>query len=240
MTKPGWGAVVQGEPTDLQGWTDNLKEPFDPWVEIHRGETVLRSALLDGLATANAVRDRAPAYIDRINGAMALSQLAGSLRFGERVIQFTADGKQHRTMFPQTVTFELRGSSVLRVDARHIGPDGKPVPPPPPQPSEVQRWVAKADGDKLLGDALMYFRKGADWPDIYKALECLFERAGGEHEFLALNWEPKGEIRRLKHTAAWARKWAQHARPKGKPPTDPMNLNDAHALLGRLLRRALG
>jgi hypothetical protein len=87
MTKPGWGAVVQGEPTDLQGWTDNLKEPFDPWVEIHGGETVLRSALLDGLATANAVRGRAPAYIDRINGAMALSQLAGPLRFGERVIQ---------------------------------------------------------------------------------------------------------------------------------------------------------
>ena len=237
MTKPGWGVVVQGEATDLQGWADNLKELFDPWVEIHWGETVLRSALLDGLASANAVSDRALAYIDRINGAMALWQQAGPLRFGKRVIQFTADGKQHRTMFPQTASVEIRGSNAMRADTIHLGPDGKPVPPPPPQPSEVQRWAAIAEGDDWLDDGLIYFGKADDWFAIYKSLECLIERSGGgkERAFLDLNWEPEAEVKRLKQTANWAR----HARRIFDPPPNPMTLKDARVLLGRLLQRAL-
>jgi hypothetical protein len=47
MTKPGWGAVVLGEPADLEDWTYTLKEPFDPWAEIRGAETVLRSASFD-------------------------------------------------------------------------------------------------------------------------------------------------------------------------------------------------
>jgi hypothetical protein len=219
----------------LEAWANTLKEPFDPWVEIHGGETVLRSASLDELTSANAVRDRAPAYIDRINGAMALSQFAGPLRFGERVIQFTADGKQHRTMFPQTASIELRGSGGLRADTIHIGPDGKPVAPPPPEPTEVQRWVAIAEGDYLLDDGLIYFGKGDDWFDIFKAFECLIEKFGGnEGAFLALNWEPEAEVKRLKQTANWAR----HARRKFDPPPNPMTLKDARVLLGRLLQSA--
>jgi hypothetical protein len=239
MPKPGWGAIVEGEPTDLEAWQHTLKDPsFDPWVEIDDRKTVLRSASLDGLASAIEVRDGAGALIARLNGAVALSQQARPLRFGG-VIQFAADGKQHRTMFPEMAALEARGG-FARINVTVTGPDGKPVPEPSPQPSEVQRWAAKADGDKLLGDALMYFGKGANWFDIYKVFECLFERAGGQHEFLALNWEPKTEVNRLKHSADWARKWARHAKPKDKPPKDPMNVNDAHVLLGRLLRRALG
>jgi hypothetical protein len=237
MTKPGWGAVVQGEPSDLQGWTDNLKEPFDPWVEIHGGEMVLRSALLDGLATANEVRDRALAYIDRINGAMALWQQAGPLRFGGRVIQFTADGKQHPTFFPASASAELRGSGGMRVEVTPIGTGGKPVSPPPPQPSEVQRWAAIAEGDDLLDDGLIYFGKADDWFDIYKSLECLIERFGGgkERAFLDLKWEPEAEVKTLKQTANWWR----HARRLFDPPPNPATLKDARVLLGRLLQRAL-
>lgn len=69
MSKPGWGAGLLGEPTDLEDWTYTLKEPFDPWVEIHRAEMVLRSASFDELASASEVRDRATALIERLNGA---------------------------------------------------------------------------------------------------------------------------------------------------------------------------
>ncbi len=232
MPKPGWGAIVQGEPTDLGDWADTLKEPFDPW-EIHRGETVLRSASLDELASVDEVRDRALAHIERLNGVIALSQRARPIRFGG-VIQFTLDGKQHRTMFAEAGSIELRGAKA-RAYATAFGPDGKPLPPPAPQPSEVQRWAASVDDDELLDDAVMYFGKGADWFDIYKALECLFLRAGGEREFLALAWEPKREVERLKQTSNWAR----HAKRKFERPKEPMNVKDAYKLLGQLLRRAL-
>ena len=132
-------------------------------------------------------------------------------------------------------TYEVRGD-IARFHATVTGPDGKPVPPPPPQPSEVQRWAKIADANDLLDDALMYFAKGADWFDIYKALECLFQNAGGEPAFLKLNWEPKKEVERLRYTANWDR----HARRRNAlHEIQPMSLNDARTLLGKLLRRAL-
>ncbi|HET7021701.1 MAG TPA: hypothetical protein VFI58_13395, partial [Xanthobacteraceae bacterium] len=53
MPKVGWGAVVLGEPPDLEDWAQDLKEPFDPWVEMHGTETILRSASLDELGSAS-------------------------------------------------------------------------------------------------------------------------------------------------------------------------------------------
>jgi hypothetical protein len=76
MSKPGWGAALLGEPTDLEDWAYTLQEPFDPWVEIHGAETMLRSASFDELESAIEVRDRAAALIERLNGAVALSQQA--------------------------------------------------------------------------------------------------------------------------------------------------------------------
>ena len=42
-TKPGRGAVILGDPTDLEDWTYVLQAPFDPWVETRGTQTVLRS-----------------------------------------------------------------------------------------------------------------------------------------------------------------------------------------------------
>jgi hypothetical protein len=230
MSKPGWGAIVQGELKDLEKWADRLKEPFDPWTEIHGKDTVLRSASLDQATTASDVRDRALAYIDRLNGAVALSQHVRPLRFGG-VLQFVADGPPHRILFSETF---FDAESFLRADTIQIGPDGKPIPEPPPQPSDVQRWFEIADRDDLLDDALMHFGKGANWFDIYKALECLF--AGDQKAFLALNWAPEKEVERLRYTANWFR----HARRRNDLPAMPLkSLDDARALLAQLLQRAL-
>jgi hypothetical protein len=232
MPTTGWGAVVQGEPGDLADWARVLKEPFDPWVEVHGNETVLRSASLNQLTSSTEVRDRSIAQIERLNGAMALSQGSKPLRFGG-VIQFTGDGRLHRTIFAEMAAFEA--SDKLHAIATVIGPDGKPVPPPHPQPSEVQRWAAIADQETWLDDALIYFGRATDWFDIYKALECLEKRFGGETAFQELDWVPKTEVERLKRTANWAR----HARRKFKPPPNPMDLKEALKLLDQLLRRAL-
>ena len=72
-----------------------FKKPFDPWVENHDNQTLLRSAAFDELESATEVRDRGVAYIDRLNGAMALSRDAGPLHFAG-VTQFMPDGTRHR------------------------------------------------------------------------------------------------------------------------------------------------
>jgi hypothetical protein len=212
MPKVGWGAVIRGEPTDLAAWAHVLKA-FDPWVETHGTETVLRSISLDELESADEVRARAIGYIDRLNGAMAVTQHSRPVRFGS-VIRFTPDGGLQRTAFPGTVKFEARGS--VLADSIQIGPGGQPVPPPPPMPSDVQDWFKLADGDDRLADALVYFGRATervdmstDWFDIYKALECLILKFGGDRDlpqreerlmrgrvrrFLKLGW---AEVKRL-------------------------------------------
>jgi hypothetical protein len=236
MPKPGWGAVVQGDPADLDDWAYALKQKFDPWVEMHGNLTVLRSASFDELTSADQVRDRAVASIARLNGALALSEQTRPVRF-DGVIQFAPDGQLHRSAFAEIVGVEARGKARAVADAVVIGPDGTVVPPPPPQPSEVQRWAAMAENDDVLDDALIYFGMATDWFDIYKALECLILKFGGgkESAFFALGWASETEILRLKRTANLAR----HAKGRFDPLDNPMPLQDARELLGQLLRRAL-
>jgi hypothetical protein len=235
-----WGAVLRGHEFDLQNWREMLKPPFDPWVEVHGEDTVLRSNSLDDLTSANEVRDRIVAHIDRLNGAMLAMLQSEPLQFGG-VVEFTADGKLHRTMFAEGAVYSRSRAHAVAVA---IGPDGKPQPNQPPKPSEVQNWANIADNDDLLEDALIYFGKVSAptpgqhpptfWFDIYKALECLMHRSGVEQDFLALDWAPRNDVKRLKRTADWAR----HARRKKAKPSPATTEKEAKDLIARLLRRA--
>lgn len=237
-----WGAVLRGHEFDLQDWRDMLKSPFDPWVEVHGSDTILRSNSLDDLTSADEVRDRVIAHIERLNGAMFVMMRGEPLQFGG-VVELASDGKMHRTMFADAAVF---ARSRIHATAVVIGPDGMPKPDPPPTQSQVQRWATIADNDDLFEDALIYFGRVAApdqphpptfWFDIYKALECLIERFGGnkkrEDTFFALDWVPT-EVERLKQTANWAR----HARRKFKRPSPPTTEQEAKELMARLLRKA--
>ncbi|HVQ71884.1 MAG TPA: hypothetical protein VMT08_30740 [Bradyrhizobium sp.] len=237
MDKRQWGAAVLGDRADLDQWTSVLKPPFDPWIELHREETILRSASMENLSTAGEVRDWCVACMERLNGAMALDRASKPVRLGS-IVEFGPKGELHRAIFPGVVEVELRLFPGT-VTVTNMGPDGK-LHSPPPRPTRVQTWARLADDDELLDDALVYFGRSADWFDIYKALECLILRFGGskakkrEAVFLSLGWAPADEISRLKRTANAAR----HARKRYDPPANPMSVKKAHALLGTLLRRA--
>jgi hypothetical protein len=237
VTKPrAWGAIIEGEPVDVDYWARALKQPSDPWIEIHGGIPVLRSDSLDGLLHPEEVRDHCVAHIERLNGAVALAnEETKPVRFGH-VVEVGPDGTFHRTIIVPAATYELRVSSVV-LEITSFGPDGKPIQPPSLQ-SQVQVWAEYAEADELLDDALIYFGRGVDWFDIYKALECIIMRFGGpkkrEEVFLSLGWAPTHEISRLKRTANAAR----HAKRRFEMPLHPMDIREAHALVGELLRRA--
>ena len=196
MTRVAWGALLQGASEDIADWTEVLKPGFDhPWIETHGADTVLRSPVLDGLETASEVHHMAGALIDVLKGAVALSQGAGPLKC-TGVAELSSDGKLHKHVFA-SMHIEL-GRFRMHAVGVALGPDGKPLPPPPAQPSAVQNWSATAQSDGLIEDALIYYGRATDWFDIYKALECLILKFGGagsdgkrEKTFKELGWAPK-------------------------------------------------
>jgi hypothetical protein len=72
MPSLGWGAVVAGNPRDVTDWAHVLKQPFDPWVEPHNSQFILRSSSMDEFQEASRVRDVAIALIERLNGAPSM------------------------------------------------------------------------------------------------------------------------------------------------------------------------
>ena len=98
MTRVAWGVLLQGAPEEIADWTEVLKPGFDPWIETHGADTVLRSRKLDGIEAASEVHDRAGALIDVLKGAVALSQDAGPLKY-VGVAELSSDGKLHKRVF---------------------------------------------------------------------------------------------------------------------------------------------
>ncbi|MVT66868.1 hypothetical protein GPL21_17350 [Bradyrhizobium pachyrhizi] len=229
--KAGWGAVLRGEPTDLEDWRYVLGNEFDPRTELHGTDTILRSESFDGLETAEEVHAKALDMIDYLNGALALSQGTRPIAFGG-VVRFAEDGRMHRTIFA-TATASVRAK--MRATVEVIGKDGKPIPAVP-RASEVQLWADIAEADDLFQEALMYMGKETTWFNVYKAIECLELRFGnGEAEFLRLGWAPASQIKLMKRSANTLR----HSKQKFEPPEKPMTLGDATSLLHALLRRGL-
>jgi hypothetical protein len=169
------------------------------------------------------------------NGAMRASRRTGIVRL-EDVVEVFSDGTFRRHVSAQIV-------EVLRLKVRAVavmlGPDAKPYPEPPPEPSEPQRWLRIAAKDDLLADALTYFARCDDWFDTYKALECLEMRFGGARKgqaerFRGLGWADPEKIELLRWTANSGR----HARKKFDRPPHPMERTEARDLLAQLMARA--
>ena len=174
-----------------------------------------RSAAFDALTSEDEVRDHAVALIERLNGALALSEGTRQVAFGG-VARIEPNGIVHRTMIAEGAAYCIRGGKARAV-VTAIGPDGKPIVSPP-SPSEAQRWSLLAERDELLDDALIYFGRADDWFDIYKCIECLEGRAGGEKALRACQWISGNKFDLLRRSANAAR----HARRNRTPNHHPI------------------
>jgi hypothetical protein len=191
---------------------------------------VLRWSGFDELKSANEVRDLAPLIMEQLNAAMEIVHGSRQVRF-EGVVEFLADGTRHRTLVAEVGEFEIRSRAAATGVA--IGPNGKELPPPPPQRSEVQQWAALAETNKDLRDALMHYARPG-WFELYKSFECLRDWAGGEPSLEAKNWVPPGDFERLRRTA---NSLFRHRPGKYEPPKVPMTLKEAREMIGALIQR---
>jgi hypothetical protein len=145
VSQRGWGVELHGHPHDLADWEQALKLPFDPWVHRQEDEFVLRWSGFSGLQTVNEVRQSAAMLMDELNGAMAVVHSTRPVR-SKGITEFRSDGGRNK--FAEIEEFRVRGRAVAEGVA--LGPDGQVRPPPPPQQSEVQQWLALGEKQQAL------------------------------------------------------------------------------------------
>jgi hypothetical protein len=91
-----------------------------------------------------------------------------------------------------------------------------------------------ADTDDRLADALVYLGR-REWFDLYKAIECIKDWAGGEALLGKLGWIDPEELKRVKRTANSFR----HRRGgTHSPPPKPATPEEAFGVVGTLVRKA--
>lgn len=229
---PGWYVQLAGDKFDLEDWAYSLNEPFDPVVmEEPDGTFLLKSSEFDSATTAEEVREKAKALINRLNGAMTVMHGARPVQVGG-IIQVDDSGGRHASVFGEAVAIAL-GRARARATSTVCGPNGEELPPLPPQPSDAQRWNTLAAADDRVADLLEQLGKAADWYEIYKTIEFARDLAGGEQKLWTLLGTSAVECRNLKQTANFFR----HAlAPRPKNPT-PMA--DAKGLLNYMVRNVI-
>lgn len=158
------------------------------------------------------------AFLAHTNGLLRLRGETQQLRFGGVVRLKSAGGRDY--FDAATVVVRMTPSAV----EEHIGADGLPVPPPPdPLPS----WLAVAEADERLQEALGIFANASDWTELYKVYEVIRKALGNEKAIEALISAPLR--RRFTQTANHFR----HANVS--LPGNPMGFDEGVEVVGRLL-----
>lgn len=226
---PRWAIDLAGEAFDLEDWEQNLKPPFDPWVERSDKFTILHWAGFNDAESVDEVYEMARPVVDQLNGALWIANKTRPLRVGG-VAEYDANGTR------QTIIRAMVGRAEMRLKATGhaaaLNAAGTVIPPPPPQPSEVQEWFRLSENNELLADALIYFSR-AEWFDIYKAIECLEDFVGSQAALEKLAWIGAFEFKNMKRSANSFRHRGKH-----KAPQKLMPLKDARQLLGTMIREA--
>jgi hypothetical protein len=185
---------------------------------------VLRSAAFDGMTLGEAI-PYGKQLLRLINGAMLAIRAPTALDY-EGVLEFVK-GKRKPVWHPFRKLGLKSADDILRASA---DPLNHSTPP-----SRIQKWLAKAVATSELADALLFLGGQFDWLDIYKVLECLEERCGGQHEFEKQKWVPRDYRKKLRQSANWHRHWKR----SGDRLPDALNLKSARSQTVSLLRAAL-
>src|SRR3954471_19317475 len=128
VMKEGWGALLQGEPFDLEDWEHALGAGFDPYVERHGDDYVLRHSELDRLTSPEEVRDKAIAIIEVLNGVLRIDQGARNVSFSNALqILPTGEVKRHSLLIMSA--FEMRLKSRATATVQNADGSSPPLPP---------------------------------------------------------------------------------------------------------------
>ena len=163
-----WMVRIVGDDFDLRDWQDNLKAPFDPFVEVVQlpGENgnsidayVLTSTQFSACSDYGEVRELAIPLLRQLNGLMAAFCESREVQLGEVILR-KPDGtlQRHFSAFVRGATIRIRGSAVAMTLS---GQRQQPLP------SVTQNAMLRLNNN--LAAALEHFNRADNWHDLFKA-----------------------------------------------------------------------
>jgi len=228
-----WEIQLTGDSADLKMLSQSFNQP-DLSVSEESGQFVLRSTQVDLLDTADAVRNKARDLVTAMSGVARLLRGACQPIEVGAVAQFRDDGTKHRFISPSPATFRLRGMPASLIVKRTVGTveTHHPVDPGP-------NWVKAALQDEVVARALRIRNAGdLEWVDIYKLYEVI-ESDISLAKMKTKGWVTNRQVDRFKRTANSQKAIgdkARHGRDPYEPPTDPLSLSEARALIDSLIK----
>lgn len=228
-----WLLRLKGEKFDLEDLPSLLRLP-ELSVTEDDGFYYLRSSEFDSLNSPGEVCERGRALIKLINGAAKLYRDSFQGIAEDGVILVEDDGKRHHYFYlEETLTIRSKTNAKVTV----VKSDGTEFEYPIDQPSHLESWLRLAQKQKVVADALHFYREDS-WISLYKVYEIVKEDVGGGDQIANKGWATKSALNRFRHTAqsrAALGDYARHAVDKGKPPSQPMSFSEAKSLIRNVL-----
>ena len=115
---------------------------------------------------------------------------------------------------------------------------GNPLPAPPPRAVRIAE-LAASEPEVNRAMRLLAAPDSQMWVGLYRTYEVVEHDVGGQKVLESRGWTPAGSIGRFKHSAnsvTVAGDDARHGKETTEPPSVPMSLDEARALIDGLLR----
>ena len=223
-----WSVCLDGDDADLTELARLMNAPELNVVELD-GSFSLESTGFEHLDEPRQVLDAAQPLLGVISG---IARLRTPL-----LRPLTASAvTDHRGSTPITHKFVFPGTARLRI--RAFAPTvvigGAAVQYERPHSLGVELVL----DDQQVTLALALFGQEPTWVSLYQVLDVLLESVAGNRALHRKGWAAAVEINRFTGTANNYRALgpaARHARREWLPPGEPMTLDEAEALIGRLL-----
>lgn len=225
MTDARWAVQLVGSDHDLDRIEASLDARFDPHLTQVNGTRAICSAAFDGLSDPSEVRDVAEAMVSVLRGAVELVGDPSPVTVGS-VFRVWKEGRIDAFI---SASFPARLRIVGRPPKVTVRDSLGNVVEPTPTPTPAQQWVASALDNEDIADLLTFFGRADNWFDLYKTIEMAEKIEGGEH---ALRANFPG-LKLAKMTAN------SHRHARGYVPESPISFQEAHEVVGRVVRTLL-
>jgi hypothetical protein len=230
-----WEVQISGDAQDLKELSNSLRDS-DLRIFERNGQHFLESSRFDVLATSKEVSSLASDVLSVLTGAVHLSLGGRTPLLLANVTIVYPDG--HRQMF-------ITASEICYArDSAHVEitrSDGTVEVLNPAD--EVPGWVRLGLADPKVAKALrMLGTQEHDWVSLYRIYEVIEEDVGKIDNIVRYGWATNTSIKRFKHTAnspSAIGDASRHGKEPTSPPSDPMALSEARALVQVLLHNWL-
>lgn len=230
-----WDVQLTGDPFDLAELSKSLVED-DVRVREKNGEYFLESNRFEELNNSKEVSFLAADILKVLTGAVRLSlggriplRVANTARVrpdGSRDV-FVAVSDTIHARDTIGVEITLSDGTNEEIHAAHAVPG----------------WFKLSLADQRVAKALRLFGTGErNWVSVYRLYEVIEEDVGGLDKMVNNEWVTKASIRRFKHTAnspGAVGDDSRHGKELTMPPSDPMDIGEARALVDLVLRNWL-